>query len=214
MTVIDNQVVWFGMPPSRDNFKTKKDNGFFEIIPTSSRPVIRIYGKNSSNAIFNFLEMAKAKIVAQSIPVSNKMLDGNRKNLTAQTKKVFPAAPDDKTNSVSEIAEKETNDTATRQFPDRKYFSDYISENFTCKKCNKPLKLQKGKKTFYLRCTSCNSTQNIEEAHLKFFLMFGNPEEDKCPICNSPMVIRKGSQGFYLECMKHDHPHRFTLDMI
>ena len=215
VTIIDNQCVWFGMPPSRDNFKTKSDKGTLEKLPTNYRPVIRIDGKNTSNAIFNFLDMAKAKVVNQriSLGVSEKLLDyivaksqpeenENKKSLSNQTI----------TKNKSKI--EKTNSAVTRQFPGRRYFSDYISQRFTCKKCHKPLILHKSRKSFWLVCSSCNETRKIEEAYLRTFLMFGNPEGDKCPICGSSLDIKTNADGFYFECTNPDHVHQFALDMI
>lgn len=54
VSVIDKEVVWFGMPESNAQFRTEG-----KLLPTTYRPIIRFKGKYTAASLYGFLEMSK-----------------------------------------------------------------------------------------------------------------------------------------------------------
>lgn len=57
ITIIDRRVIWFGYPCTKGNFELKDGTS----IKTTTRPVVRIEGKEVANALINMLEMSHVK---------------------------------------------------------------------------------------------------------------------------------------------------------
>lgn len=101
---------------------------------------------------------------------------------------------------------------------DNTTFAQYIHSKVKCKKCGKPMKLKKSKKTgkFFLGCSgypSCKSAESIDVDLIERYFYYNNPKGKFCPQCGNSLEAVNGEYGVYVRCCGIAH-HTYKFDRI
>ena len=98
-------------------------------------------------------------------------------------------------------------------------FAVYVSQNCTCQKCGKPMRLRKNYKkgTFFLSCSgypSCQSTQEITTQLVDDYFHTCGEYGKRCDKCDfeTYLSVKNGRYGIYIECGSGFH--KYKLDQI
>ena len=98
-------------------------------------------------------------------------------------------------------------------------FAVYVSQNCTCQKCGKPMRLRKNYKkgTFFLSCSgypSCQSTQEITTQLVDDYFHTCGEYGKRCDKCTfeTYLSVKNGRYGIYIECGSGFH--KYKLDQI
>lgn len=239
LTIIDMRITWYGMPPSRDHFIVKSDDNIadnMDVLLTQYRPVVRVEGKNTANALYGVLDMTKAKKFTGKIPVvlqDNKqdaVVKVNKPEKKSQKRDLTETLSIPKTNplqvpqqskspepitevSVEPVTQKKEADKseATTFKPS---FAAYVSSRNRCSVCGTPMELYKEDDQFFVRCPSCMRKSRVKRDMVEFYLMSGDVKGVLCPICHSKLRVKIDSKGLHVLCIKNGSKHKFSLDEI
>ena len=160
ITIIDKKTVWFGMPDSRDEFRTIKGT-----LQTKYRPVARITGTRTASSLFDLFEMSKENQELPSFGKPTPTLDLNQvkpkqtfaeyishKYLCKRCRIPFEVVYEDKyilrcpkCNNTGEITEKDVDD----------YLWSENKNGTLCPKCHTSLEGREGgKHGIYIICNN------------------------------------------------------------
>ena len=106
--------------------------------------------------------------------------------------------------------------TTSKEEPKDGNFASYVSQNCTCPKCGKPMRLRKNynKGTFFLSCSgypSCQSTQEITIQLVDDYFHTWGEYGKRCDKCKfeTYLSVKNGRYGIYIECGSGFHKYKF-----
>ncbi len=96
-------------------------------------------------------------------------------------------------------------------------FSSWLSFNYICDDCGKPLRLMKSKYgKFFISCSGypkCRHSELVTEEILDEYLYRNSETGQKCPKCHYTLEPKIGPRGIYVSCTGLTR-HNFSLDQI
>ncbi|WP_303817383.1 AAA domain-containing protein [Selenomonas ruminantium] len=96
-------------------------------------------------------------------------------------------------------------------------FSSWLSFNYVCDECGKPLRLIKSKYgKFFISCSGypkCRHSELVSEEILDEYLYRNSETGQKCPKCHYTLEPKIGPRGIYVSCTGLTR-HNFSLDKI
>ena len=118
----------------------------------------------------------------------------------------------------------EMNKTVDNYIPDQdddeesiNTFASWLSANYVCDDCGKPLRLVKSKYgKFFMSCSGypkCKHSEIVTDEILDEYLYRNSETGQKCPKCHYTLESKIGPRGIYVSCTGLTR-HNYRLDQI
>ncbi len=168
--MIDESVMWYGLPKSRGRFKDG-DTGFATVCQT----IYRIKGEHTLELIKNFADLEIRELKGERSALQEKSgISANGSHKGSNTYKV-------------EDTGKEAAGLAA-----------YVQEHEKCQSCRLPMILTRSKAgKCYLKCKSCKETAFLTPERTNEYISYYNV---KCPIHHANLHAGVNKYGIYVKC--------------
>lgn len=166
VAVIDEKVMWFGMPLSDAEFKAAD-----EVAPISTRPVIRFEGSHTAKTVKSFLDMdERLSVIKPQLPYAERLKLRKVKNLrdyievNVKCEKCGePMTLSRNENGVFTLYCTSEQCNCTKRVDEtmlHRYLKEYKPDGAKCKICGKPLIIKDGYRGCYFECTGKGRHKN------------------------------------------------------